>query len=331
MADDETDIRNEATDEDRQVARPQQLEDRKTELMDKAGAKKACLDIYKDVEKGFQDQWDRANSNMDYWDIYNCQLGPNQFYSGNSKIFVPIAHDAINARVTRFVNQIFPQSGKHVEVSASEDKPQALMSLLEFYIRKCKLRTRVLPKLLRNGDVEGQYNLVIGWTQNERHVAMRVHRGPTVDALKIEGEEEFDDIKEETILHQYPSIEVIADSDIVILPATADSVEGAIDQGGSVTIRRRWSKAKIRQLIRDEEIDKDEGQNLLAAMNGKQAQQYPDKPKAMADAAGVKVEGGKTVAVVYETWTKLKVEGDRRICRAYFGGEKQILSVKRNP
>ena len=328
----ETDVRFGATDEEELVNAPEQTEDRKAELMDKPGVNKACLDLYKDVEKAFQDQWDRANNNMDYWDIYNCQLNPNQFYSGNSKIFAPIVHDAINARVTRFVNQIFPQSGKHVEVSASEEKPQALMSLLEFYIRKTRLRTKVVPALLRNGDIEGQYNLLLGWTRNERHVAMRVHKEPTVDAnLSIPGEATFEDIEEETIVHQYPSVEVIADSDIVVLPVTADSVEGAIDAGGSVTVIRRWSKARIRQMIRDEEIDKEEGENLLKSMAGKQEQQYPNKQKAMTDAAGVKIDGGKSFAQGYETWTKLKIEGERRICRIYYGGEKQILSVRRNP
>ena len=80
---------------------PQQTEDRSAELKDKPGVTKRCLELYKTVERGFQDQWERGNSQMDYWDIYNCQLGPNQFYSGNSKIFVPIVHDAVNARKTR--------------------------------------------------------------------------------------------------------------------------------------------------------------------------------------------------------------------------------------
>ena len=330
MADDD-DTRYGGTDDDAQPQLAQEIDDRNAELKDEPGVEKACLELYKDIEKSFQDQWDRANANMDYWDIYNCQLGPNQFYSGNSKIFVPIVHDAINARVTRFTNALFPQSGRHVEVSASEAKPEALVALLEFYIRKCKLRTRVVRRLLRNGDVEGQYNVVVGWTKNERHVAMRVRKEPTVDALSIPGEEEFDDIKEETIVHQYPSVEVVADSDITIIPATTGSVEEAVDVGGAVTIIRRWSKAKIRQMIRDEEIDKEEGQNLLRSMSAKQSQQYPDKSKAMADAAGVKVDRGKATAQVYETWTKLKIEGERRICRIYFGGEEQILSVKRNP
>lgn len=328
---DEQNLRDEPTDDEAGIEPPQQLEDREAELLDKPGVEKAALELYKDIEKGFQDQWERSNSQMDYWDIHNCQLGPNQFYSGNSKIYLPLCHDAITARVTRFVNQIFPQSGRNVEVSASEDKPEALVALLEFYIRKCKLRTRVIPSLLRNGDVEGQYNLLVGWTRNERHVAMRVHKGPTVDALKIEGEEEFDDIQEETIVHQYPSVEVIADADILILPATSSSVEAAIENGGSVTVVRRWSKAKIRQLIRDGELDKEEGQALLANMASKARQQYPDKQKAMTDSAGIKVDGGKSTALVYLTYAKLKIEGERRLCRMYFGGENKTLSVKRNP
>lgn len=328
-------VRYGATDEDKGARLPVQTESRSEELVDEPGVANACVELYRDIEKAFQDQWERANNIMDYWDIFNCQLGPNQFYSGNSKIFVPIVHDAVNARVTRFVNQIFPVSGKHVEVSASEQTPQALMSLLEFYIRKTKLRTRVLPPLLRNGDVEGQYNLLVGWTRNERYVAMRVPTIPTIDALKIEGEEEFDDIQEETIVHQYPSVEVIADSDLVVLPANAASIEGAVANGGAVAVLRRWSKAKIRQLIREDEISKEFGESLLERMGSKSEQQYPDKPKAMADAAGIKVERGKTFAQVYLVYTQLKIKGERRICRIYFGGQatdgNESMSVRRNP
>lgn len=310
---------------------PAQTEDRSEELMDKPGIRKACLELYKDIEKGFQDQWDRSNSAMDYWDIYNCQLGPSQFYSGNSKIFVPLVHDAVNARKTRFVNQIFPQSGKHVEVSASEDKPQSIMSLLEFYIRKTRLRTAKLPALLRNGDVEGQYNLLVGWARTERHVAMRVKNQPTIDAMPIDGAEEFDDIQEEEIVHQYPSVEVLADADVLVLPTTCDSIEHAVEEGGSVTVLRRWSKSKIRKLIREGEIDKEEGQALIASMTAKNREQIPNKQKAMLDAAGIKGDGGSKNALVYLTYAKLNIQGERRICRIYFGGEDQILSVRRNP
>jgi hypothetical protein len=324
----EENLLEEPSDED--IAAPRQTEERDRELCADSDIEDECLKLYADIEKGFSDQWERANSQMDYWDIYNCNLGPKQFYSGNSKIFLPIVTDAVNARKTRFVNQIFPQSGKHIEVTASEDKPTALMSLLEFYIRKAKLRTNAIPALIRNGDIEGQYNLYIRWVRNERHVAMRVKQKRKVDDAEIEGDE-FDDIVEQTIVHQYPTVEVIPDADILVLPFTADNIESAIDQGGSVTILRRWSKTKIRQLIRDGEINKEAGQNLLKGMSHKSKQQTPNKKDNIVDAAGIKSQGGKLTALVYETWTKIKVEGDRRIVRVYFGGEDQVLGCKLNP
>jgi hypothetical protein len=309
---------------------PAQTPERDEELSDDEDIFNECLKLYKDIEKGFSDQWERANSQMDYWDIYHCQLGPKQFYSGNSKIFVPIVHDAVNARKTRFVNQIFPQSGKHIEVQASEDKPTALMSLLEFYIRKAKLRTNVMPGLMRNGDVEGQYNVEISWVRNERHVAQRVNKKRTVDGMEIEGDE-YEDIVEQTIVHQYPIVEVIPDADVLVLPFMCDSIEAAIDQGGSVTVIKRWSKAKVRQMIRSGEIDKESGQSLIQAMSSKTASDTPNKKKNVTDAAGIKVEGQKTTALVYKTWTKIKVDGEFRIVRIYFGGEDRVLGVKRNP
>jgi hypothetical protein len=309
---------------------PPQTEDRDRELCDDEDIQKECLKLYPDLEKGFSDQWERSNSQMDYWDIYHCQLGAKQFYSGNSKIFLPLCHDAVNARVTRFVNQIFPQSGKHIEVTASEDKPAALMSLLEFYIRKCRLRTSVMPALLRNGDVEGQYNIEVSWVRNRRHVAMRVKKKRKVDDLEIEGDE-YDDIVEQEIVHQYPHFEVIADADLLVMPFTANSIEDAIDQGGSVTVMKRWSKAKIRSLIRQGEIDKEAGQALIAAMSNKTAQDMPNKNKNMVDAAGIKTEGAKVTALVYKTWHKIKVDGELRLVRSYFGGEDRLVGCKLNP
>lgn len=336
MAEGDDDIRSGASDDDEDdiglsEEAEEQLSERNEELKDKPGVEKALLDILKDVEKGFSDQWERANAQMDYWDIYNCKLGPKQFYSGTSRVFVPLVHDAVNARVTRFVNQIFPPSGKHVEVTAGEDKPYAVMSLLEHYIRKCRLRTNVLPALCRNGDIEGQYNLYPYWARNERHVVKRVKRSMTVDELPIDTGEEHDDIEEEVIIHQQPWVEVIPDADVLVLPQTAQTIEQALDEGGSVTIIRRWGKAKIRKLIRDGEIDKEAGQQILAEMTGKDREKVPDKRKHLLDACGIKDEGPNKRLLAYETWTKLKIDGERRICKAHFGGEKLILSARRNP
>jgi len=330
MADDD-DIRYGATDDEDDELEADQTEDRSEELVRDHDIKSECIKAYSDIEKGYSDQWERSNDQMDYWDVYNCTIGPKQFYSGNSKIFVPIVKDAIDARKTRFVNQIFPTSGKHIEITGSEGKPQALMSLLEFYIRKCKLRTKIMPPLLKNGDVEGQYTLLVGWTRNERHVAMRVKRKPTIDGMEIPHAEGFDDIKEETIIHEYPKVEVIPDADLLVLPSSAESIEEAIEEGGSVTIQRRWSKAKIRSLIREGEIDQEEGEALIKAMSEREKDQIPDKKSKSVDAAGIKYSGKKSTAHVYETWMKLKIDGDRRIVRIYYGGPDHVLSVKRNP
>jgi hypothetical protein len=311
---------------------PFQTEEREEELSRVKSIRDTLLQHYKDVEKGFSDQWERSNTQMDYWDIYHCVLGPKQFYSGNSKIFVPIIHDAINARKTRFVNQIFPQTGKHVDVIASEDKPLGLMSLLEFYIRKAKLRTRVMPALVRNGDVEGHFNIYMKWIRNERHVAMRVKKRLQIgDDEEMDADDDEDDIVEMVDVHQYPSLEVLPDCDVLVMPTTADSVDGAIDVGGSATVIRRWSKAKIQQLIDDGEIDEAAGETLIEGMSDKTSSDTPNKKKIVTDAAGIKVEGGKTFALVYESWKKIEVDGEMRLCRAFLGGEDRVIGCKLNP
>src|SRR5258708_34231295 len=111
---------------------------------------------------------------MDYWDVYNCRLGGQQSYSGRSKIFLPIVHDAVKARKTRFTNQIFPQVGRYVEVTTEDGTlAQAEMALIGHYIRKAKLRTGVVPALSVNGGVKGQSDLDVVWVRRRRKVPTR--------------------------------------------------------------------------------------------------------------------------------------------------------------
>lgn len=292
------------------------------------------LAIFRDVETGFSNQVERANDQKDYWDIYNCKLGPKQFYTGNSKIFVPIVHNAINARQTRFTNQMFPQSGRYVDVTTEDGtRPEAIAALVEHYVRKAKLRTQVIPPLLRNGDVEGQYTVYAGWCRRKRHVAWRTVESPeTEEELPIPGVEDVEDIREETLVDAYPEVEVISDSDFLVLPVTCDSVEEAIAVGGSVTIQRRWSAAQIRRLIRDGFINKDSGQKLILGMTRKSETARYNKNKDMTEAAGIRTnDNGLKYALVYETWAELKIRGEHRICRAFYGGEDRILGCVLNP
>lgn len=305
--------------------------ERSKELAGDADLDEALLELYKDVEKGYEDQWERANEAMDYWDIFNCELGSCQYYSGNSKIFLPIVHDAVNARTTRFVNQIFPQAGRFVEVTTVDGTvPHAEMSLIEHYVRKAKLRTEVMPALLRNGDIEGQYTVCVTWVKKTRHVTWRKQKPIHAEGIEVDSGE---DIEQKKIVNQRPHVEVIADSDLLVLPHTSDSISDALACGGSVTLLRRWSKSKIKQMIKDEEIREEQGEALLAEMKKDARSQLKDKSKAMVDAAGIKTGTGGKHALVYETWTELTVHphNERRLCRAFFGGERDILSCKRNP
>lgn len=306
--------------------------DRADELSKKPNVRKALLEQMKDVEKGFEDQIGRSNSQMDYWDLYNCKLSEKQFYNGNSQIFVPIIANAVDARKTRFVNQMFPQNKRHVEVISGDESPNAIVALVEKYIRGTRLRSQVMPAMLVNGDIEGQYNLYVGWKETKRHVVYKVRKKAEVEGMLPDDNEEIEDIEEEIISRGMPHVEVLSDADVLILPTTADSVADALDSGGTVTVLRRWSKAKIKKLIKDKEIDKGEGQTLLKAMSGdKNVDSYPNKEKAMVDAAGIRGGEGQKTVTVYETWSMLTIDSERRLCRSYYAGDKNILSCKRNP
>src|SRR3981189_3249363 len=203
MADDS--IRTEPEDEEEdeggeELQRELKKLDRDEELSTKKSINKALLDIYKDVEKGFDDQRPRADQQMDDWDIFNCVLGSKQFYNGTNQLFMPIVRNAIEARKTRFTNQIFPTSQRHVEVISSDgETPNALVAMLEHYVKKARLRTQVMPALMKNGDVEGQYNIYVSWRKTQRHVVQRVTKPVEVDEGISDPDNEIGTIEEETL------------------------------------------------------------------------------------------------------------------------------------
>jgi hypothetical protein len=269
---------------------------------------------------------------------------PRQAYSGNSQVYLPIVYQAVEARVVRFVNQLFPRSQRSVDCISSDEKPFDIMALLEHYIRKARLRTKVIPALMRNGDIEGQYNIYVGWENSSRNVVYR-----TTPKIEIEGEEVDDptaeddedyDIEEVETFHMSPVVEVLADADVCVLPHTANSVGEALAKGGSATVIRRWSKARVEQAIDEGEIDEEAGKELLTLFGAnKDEQGAPNANKKHVDAAGITSGSGGKELTLYETWTKLKVDGERRLCRIYYAGtkgdgtnaEEMIASVKRGP
>jgi len=331
-ADDLDDVADDA--DEPESAGPEVDQDRKKDLSKRAGVREQLTDLMDDIEDGFETQADRADLNMDYWDVFNCELTGKQFYNGNSQIFVPLVHDAVNARKTRFTNQIFPQTGRYVEVvSANGDIPNGHVALLEDYVRKAKLRTKVMPALVRNGDVEGQYTLFVSWQKTRRDVMWRDTKPPVDDdGTPNPVAEDVEDIEEKEVISQHPCVEVIADNDILILPQTADTLEEAVADGGSVTLIRRWGAGKIRQLIREGTIRKDAGQGLLARLNAASAGDKDKTVKTKLDAAGIQYRDDcGYFAQIYQTWSILKVAGKRMLCEIYYGGENQILGARRNP
>ena len=318
---------------------------RDTDLVHKRGAKgeklkTKLLELYQDIEKGFIDQAQRADDQIEYWEGYECKLGGGQSYSGNSQVYVPIIHNAVNARATRFVNQLFPKGGRYVEVVTHDgEEPHAITALLEHYVRKAKLRTEVAFPVCVNGDIEGQYNVYVSWSSVSRHVTWKEKTPLEVETVELEDDEEIEEMVKEIIEDAHPVVEVLPDSDVLILPVTCNSVSEALERGGSVTIIRRWTKAQIRQMIDDGEIDEDDGEALIEEMGSveQQVEQNRYNPaKQHADAAGIKAKG--RVCLGYETWTKLKVDDgqregydEKRLCVVKYGSDKIVLSTTLNP
>ena len=306
---------------------------RDDELSSKALIRKKLLDIFKDVDKGFTDQRDRSDDIQDYWDIYNCKINEHQFYNGDSQIYLPFVHDAIEARKTRYANQLFPESGRYIDcITEDGDDPHAIMSVAEHYVREMKLKTQIIKPLLVNGDVEGQYTVYCGWKETTRYVTSRKMKGLEIGGLEHKDIEETEDLEEdEEIVEGVPDVYIIPDSDFLVLPVTADSFDDVLEAGGSVSIIRRWSKAMVRKMIDDGDFVKEVGELLIKNMGNPTDSNRPDTKKKLASAAGIKGAGGSKYAQGYETWTKLKVDGKYRVCRAYYGGDQQLLGCKVNP
>ncbi len=316
------------------------MEDLDKELSGIKDIQKQAAAIYQTAERSFGDQKNRVNETIDNWAMYNCELNHNQAYEGSiSNIYVPLVHDAVEARVTRYTNQLFPGNGRYVEVITEDGTyPYAHMALLENYVNKSKLRTEVIPALIRNGDIEGQYTVNVTWKKEERKMRYRKMEKPIIGNLQISGIDGLDDIEviaEQSYEEGYPDVDVVADADITIFPVTSKSIDDAIENGGGVARIIRMSKGKIAKMAEDGKFTKEKAKELSIGFSNTGANDsgYNSKSteREMAWAAGIKTKDTTKVATIYEVWAKLKVNGKRRLCVIYFGGADLILSVKLNP
>src|SRR5215469_3587056 len=291
------------------------------------------IDVYRKVEKGFMDQMDRSNDLQDFWKIWNCERSTNQFYSGNAKVYAPLVRNAIKALRRRWLNQTFPDSGRHVQVVSHDDlSPDAQVSLLEYYIKRADLRSLVIPGLLVAGIVEGQMTVLVSWGERKRAVVERIPQPIRLLGMDMPAEvaEPVLSLRASEIEDAGPDVEVVLDADLVVLPANSDKLYEALAAGGSVTVLRRWDKAKIDWLVDEGEIDASSGEELLGAMRRDRSE---DQEKLNLDVAGIKGKG--EYALIYRTWTKLEVgtgkDKRERLCLAYFAGENRFLSCRLNP
>jgi len=326
---------------------------RSDELRDDEGLREQALEVFEEVLSGFDTQRERVDDIQKYWDAYNCVLTSEQFYNGNSQIFVPIVRSAINARKTRFVNQLFPSTQRHVQCVAEDGgSPNAQVSLLEHYVRKAKLRTQILPALVRAGDIEGQYSIYVSWIEDTRKVVWKEQLPVPVEIDGVDGEdsaipglelddgvfdpdETIEDMRDETLRNGRPHIEVIADADICLTPATADSVEQALDEGGALGIARRWRKGKVQAMVRAGHIDKEAGEKLIGLLSSEDSATVKDSGAAKAYAAGIKRDARGLYVLVYEIWAKLETDEDDEpelyVMYAYGGETDELLSIKCTP
>jgi hypothetical protein len=284
-------------------------------------------DLYSVVIKAFEDKKEQNDTIEECWDVYNCKVTSHQMYSGNTQVYVPLVRDAVSARETRFTNTLFPKAGRYCDVITSDGTmPYDLISLLEYYCRTTSLRTNVVPAMIRAGDVTGQYNLYISWETNKRNI---VAKKKVIDtATPLDGEDEYDDVEYEEDEESGPCVQVLDSRNLAILPTNIDYIE----QAEVVAVLCKWSKAKLKRMVRDGILEKKPVDILIANMNAKPSPGQPDTPKDAAEYAGVdqSPKAGK-LATVYQVWSTLKIGKEYRRMVTHFAGADNVLGCKRNP
>jgi len=350
---------DELEDDEPETSRPSDLARRDAQLLGRSDSRcrKWLGKRFSAIRKGFEEQAERANTLDEYWNCYHCERDDNTYYNGEAEIYVPTVHDAVNALVTRYANQLMPQLGRYVDVTATDgEQPYEVVALVNHYIKAAKFKPLVLKPLLRNGFIEGQYNLYLDWQEISRRLVSRETRGvltegpdPSRPPVESDAAELIVDIKEEQIVEGRPLFEVLHDADVLVLPATADSIEEALEVGGSVTIVRRFSKDALKALAEKEDLDLDlgqdergrprtdlEGDHVVFAMSPEMTG-LVDIEKKLARDVGLKVRGKH--AILFEVWQKVPLstrgsfneKGDKQLCKTWYALSGDAIGLKRNP
>jgi hypothetical protein len=312
---------------------------RDRELLGRRSSKhyEQSLKTFRGITDGFRQQAERSDRILDFWDIYNCVLNQRQVYNGNAQLYVPIVRNAVQARKTRFLNQLFPMSGRYIDATSADGSvPHSIVALLEDYVRKTKLRTQLIAALLRNGDIEGHYHLYVDWNRHSRHIVSRETIGPEISMPGIgpmagpEGEDGIETIFSEEFLDDHPTVEVLHDTDVLVLPTTAQSIDDALFSGGSVTIIRRWTRDQVEGMIERGDIRRSAGEQLLEIVRRESHEtSYRPVERDLLDAAGIRGRGAFFQG--YETWRLMDTDEGQRLTKSLYGGYDLVLSCRRNP
>ena len=275
--------------------------------------------IYEQVTTGFKEEKQDQSDNIDeYWDIYNCDLGENQQYDGDSQIYEPIVHDAIEARRKRFTGMAFPNVGSNFEVISEQgDMPTSTTATLQQYIKKVNLRS-IVSTLFLNGDVEGQWSLMPDWKTSERTIKQKIKK-------PIEGTDEYTvEIEEQTIYDEGPELTIIPAQDLWMFPATASNVQDC----EIVAVALRLTDEAIDDKV-DEGIFLKGAVKLLQKDAGEDQVKWAEKERTKD--AGVRMKAGQKFSLIYMVFAKLKLDGEKCPAIIYFGGPSNVLGVIKNP
>ena len=275
--------------------------------------------LYSQIVDGFRIEKKSQNETIDQcWNIYNCELGEYQMYDGDSQIFEPIVHDAVEARRKRFTAMLFPNVGNSIQcISETGETPAETISIMQRHVQYSNLRAMVSAMLL-NGDVEGQWSLMLNWKSEKHKVTKKVME-------PIEGtDDDLMDVAEEEIVDCGPEVKVIPAQDLWVFPATCSS----IDDAEIVAVALRMTDAAIDKLVDDEYILR---KNVDKMVKDSQEDETKWADKARAADAGIKIKAGQKFSLVYMVYTKLKLDGDKVPAIVFYGGQDIVLGIIKNP
>lgn len=320
---------------------PEKVEDKADDKIENWASKpdsdiyEKCEGFYDKIRKAFDNREEADEAIVEYWNIYNATPDDNQMYQGNSKCYVPVVRDAINARAKRALKQLFPNRFKHVDAVGNDgQKPYPQLSLLEHYIRSTKLKS-VCRSLLIAGDVTGQWALYVDWIRDVRQVTGMIRRNPilkTVEGEEVEATdptEEVEELEDQEVVEEGPDVADIATEDFVVLPPTCNNLEKA----DITCVKLRMSKDQVEKMVEDGIFILPDDSEISDWVSNHKGKEKVNRPKKQTNDAGIRTEGTSKYALIYEAHVRLKFEKDKpkSLAYIYYSGENEVIGIIKAP